>query len=299
LGISISAAGCGTVVDSSGTEGTGSPTGVGGGTSSSTSTSTGTGQGGGSSGWTTLITGDWQLAPGTENTSDGHALTLNRDMYIGAIRPIAPLGTHHTVLMRNGTGASGFIYGSGVGTNELTFPQGVGLKLSAGDTLYLQLHIFNTTAQMLTGTSGVEVLEIDPADIQNEAELFLPGTMSFAIPPNQVYSASGTCTVNAPQTLFAVNPHMHQLGTHLKTTLTVGGVDMLLHDGDYSFDHQEFIPFEPVVLQPGDTITTECTWTNNTPQTVYWGESSTTEMCFSSMYRYPAQNSGGPGICTN
>jgi hypothetical protein len=92
---------------------------------------------------------------------------------------------------------------------------------------------------------------------------------------------------------------MHQLGVHLKTTLTVGGVNQVIHDDAYSFDHQAFIPFGPVAMQAGDKITTECTWNNTTPQTVSWGESSTTEMCFSIMYRYPAQADFGPaGICS-
>lgn len=47
---------------------------------------------------------------------------------------------------------------------------------------------------------------------------------------------------------------MHQLGAHFKTTLTIGGAPMVLHDGDYAFQHQAFIPFDPIKLGPGDTI---------------------------------------------
>jgi hypothetical protein len=302
LGVSIGVAGCGGGVDSATTEGAGasSSSGAGGGTTAGSGNAASSGAGGSSAGnWTTLMTGDWTLAPGSEKTSDVHTLTLTRDIYVGAIRPIEPVGTHHTVLALNGIGAGGIIYASGVGTNALEFPPGVGLKLPAGETLILQLHLFNTSAQMLAGTSGIEIIEVDPADIQDEADLFLPGPMTFAIPPNQTYTHSGTCTVNAPQNLFAVFPHMHQLGTHLKTTLTIGGTDQVLHDGDYAFDHQAFIPFPSIAMQPNDTIKTECTWTNTTGQTVTWGESSTTEMCFSIMYRYPAQSDGGPGICSN
>lgn len=98
------------------------------------------------------------------------------------------------------------------------------------------------------------------------------------------------------QSLFAIFPHMHQLGTHFKTTLTVGGAPTVVH-GDYTFNHQAFISFDPVKLSPGDTITTECTWDNSTPQSVGWGESSTSEMCFSILYRYPAVQ--GKGFCQN
>jgi copper type II ascorbate-dependent monooxygenase-like protein len=258
------------------------------------------GQGGDAREWTPLITGDWQLDAGTEKTHDIHSVTLGEDIYVGAIRPIAPLGTHHTVLALGGLGAGGIIYASGVDTNALEFPPGIGLKLAAGEQIILQLHLFNATGEALTGTSGIEVVRVDPADIQDEANLFLPGPMDFSIPPSQEYSHTGTCTVSQPQTVFAIFPHMHQLGSHFKATLTVGGAPQVIHDDDYTFDHQAFLPFEPVALSPGDTVTTECTWNNTTTDTIGWGESSTTEMCFSILYRYPALSDGDAfGFCNN
>lgn len=257
------------------------------------------GSGGGSSAeWTALIKADWQLAPGTEKTADNHFVTIEKDTYIGAIRPIAPTGTHHTVLGKGGFSGS-VIYASGVGTNPLVFPKGVGLKLAAGQTLALQLHLFNPSFETISGTSGIEIIEIDPADVEQEADIFLPGPLDFSIPPNQKYTATGTCTANAKQNIFAIFPHMHQLGTHFKTTVNVGGVDKVIHDGDYDFNHQAFIPFEAITLEPGDSVKTECTWQNTGANTVGWGESSTTEMCFSILYRYPAQPGGGVGFCTD
>jgi hypothetical protein len=83
---------------------------------------------------------------------------------------------------------------------------------------------------------------------------------------------------------------MHQLGTHLKTTVHTAGADKVIHDGAYNFEHQEVIPIQPITLAVGDTITTECTWNNTTAATVGYGESSTTEMCYSILYRYPRGN---------
>ena len=82
--------------------------------------------------------------------------------------------------------------------------------------------------------------------------------------------------------------------TAVAAAMVVAG--QVLHDDEYAFDHQAFIPFEPITLEPGDKVTTECTWKNTTTQTVTWDESSTSEMCFSILYRYPAQGSGA-GLC--
>lgn len=248
-------------------------------------------------GWKPLITKAWSLPPGGENTSDLEITVVDRDIYFGGIRPIAPKGTHHTLLARGANVASGnIIYASGVGTNALMFPTGKGLKLTAGDLVGLQLHVFNTTDTSLAGTSGVEIFEVDPKDVADEVDLFLPGPKDLMIPAEQTTTLSGTCTVRERQTVFALFPHMHQLGTHVKTTLTHAGVPKVIHDAPYRFDEQAFLSIDPTTLEQGDTITTECTWTNPSKQVVTYGESSTTEMCYSIMFRYPAQSQE---FCTN
>ena len=81
-------------------------------------------------GWVVLVSGDWTLAPGTEDMQRAHR-TLDQDLYVRAIRPLAPPGTHHTVLTRYtgshadgtvrcsvGTNGQSMIYGSGVGSPE-------------------------------------------------------------------------------------------------------------------------------------------------------------------------------------
>ncbi|MCX5741594.1 MAG: hypothetical protein NT062_03740 [Proteobacteria bacterium] len=247
--------------------------------------------------WSPLITKSWTLEPGTEHTSDINLVNLDEDVYVGGIRPIAPPGTHHTLVARGETAAidaGNIIYASGVGTEAVQFPPGAGLKLAAGTLVGLQLHTFNTGDVALQGTSGAEIYRVAPEDFTDEVDLVLAGSKTIALPPNTTTTVTGTCIVKARQTVFALFPHMHQLGTHFKTTLTVGGVAHVIHDAPYAFEHQPFLAIEPVVLEPGDTITTECTWNNTTASMVTFGESSETEMCFSIMYRFPAR---GDAFC--
>lgn len=238
--------------------------------------------------WEPLVTATWSLAPGEERTSQLSLSAVPEDVAITAIRPIAPPGTHHTLLAKGDASLTDgtFIYASGVGTSELAFPPGTAMKLQAGQLLGLQLHIYNNSDMTLTGTSGIEVMTADPATIEHDVDLFLPGPRDLNIAPG-VATAQGTCTVTAPQTVFALFPHMHQYGTHLKTTLTVGGVPRVVSDDPYSFEHQKIVSFAPIALAPGDTITTECTWNNTTASPIGYGESSDTEMCYSILFRYP------------
>lgn len=249
---------------------------------------------GGDQSWAPLVTGDWTLPAGGENSSDNHLIVLDRDIYVGAIRPIEPVGTHHTVLSIEG--GSGIIYASGVGTNAVTFPEGVGLKLAQGTRLNLELHIFNPSGDAISGTSGIEIVEVAEADVIHEADLFLPGPFAFQLPPGQETVTSGTCAIETEQTVFALFPHMHQLGKHFKLTVNKAGQEQIVHDAAYDFNEQAFTVFEPITLSPGDSITSECTWVNTTGQTVGWGDSSNNEMCFGIMYRYPAQ---GNDFCDN
>jgi Copper type II ascorbate-dependent monooxygenase, C-terminal domain len=239
--------------------------------------------------WTTLLSKNWSLQPLEEKENELAIDTLDREFVVGGIRPIAPPGTHHTLLFRGLTGTNA-IYASGVGTGELIFPPGKGLRLTSGTTLGLQLHIYNTGDEVMTGLSGVEVLEVDSASVTEEIDLFLPGPKDgdLQIGPG-VTTHSGTCTLTSTQSVFALFPHMHKWGTHLKTTLKIGGVDQVLHDGAYDFEHQDVITFAPIQMASGDSIKTECTYNNDTGALIQYGESSDTEMCYSIMYRYPKQ----------
>jgi hypothetical protein len=250
----------------------------------------------------TLIDSDWTLSPGTEKYQCAR-LTVSEDIYIAEFDAIGPLGTHHTVLTvgepngadgsfpcDTGTNADAMIYGSGVGTNPIKFPSGVAMKVAAGQQLLINLHLFNTSDQELTGTSGTLARLVPASAVQNEAEVILAGkTFTLSVPPGPSTS-TGTCAMNGDVTLFAVGPHMHQMGTHLKVTAnssTAGS--QVIHDAAYNFFEQRVeVMSQSVAMSQGDTVQIECTYNNTSSSTIAFGESSNEEMCFAGIYRYPA-----------
>jgi len=258
--------------------------------------------------WQTLVSGEWTIAAQTEDYLCVRK-TVDRDMYIGGFRALAPNGTHHTVLTVGAkSGSDGvescnsfqnhlsLVYGSGVGTSEYTMPEGVAVKVSAGQQLLLNLHLFNVGETDLSGISGTEVLEVPAADVVHEAEAVLMGPVQFSIPPgNQV--VTGSCTPNVSATIFGVFPHMHYLGTHMKVDVAATGATTNLHDGPYDFEDQQIYPVTPTAIDVGDVVEVTCSYTNATDQTVSFGESSEAEMCFAAVFYYPAQ--GKPYICSD
>ena len=249
--------------------------------------------------WERFIEGDWSLPPGGEQERGCFKKLITEDVYVSAIRPVHPLGTHHTLLtLGDGktdcTSAviSGLVYAAAVGSPGLDLPPGVALKFPKGKYLNLGLHLYNTSQDSITGTSGMEIVRMDAKDVKYEAEATLAGTFDLKIPPGRQV-ASGECKVTADQSVFAIFPHMHQMGVHLKTTFTIGGKSTVVHDAPFSFSEQLQIPLDPVVtFHPGDSVGTECTYENGTANTATFGESSNSEMCFTVLFRYPKQDLG-------
>ena len=166
--------------------------------------------------------------------------------------------------------------------------------MKKGQQLHLNTHLFNTGANPLSGTTAVKVVTVPPDAVKHEAELHIWGkTTGLTIPPNtKDWEQTHTCTFATgltQPTLFLVQPHMHQLGTHLAVTHTpVGLAPEKVFDEDYSFDAQvhEVIPERK--LNAGDTLSITCTYDNPTAQTVEYGESTKDEMCFGLLWTYPA-----------
>jgi hypothetical protein len=257
-------------------------------------------------GWLRLIQAEWELAA----KSEGYRCvrkTMPEEVYITGFAPLNPAGTHHTTLHVEtagafpdgvtvcgvGSGGTRRLQGAGVGTEPTMLPAGVAMKVAAGEQLMMNLHLFNFGDQPLAGTSGMRVKRVPLAQVANEAEVVLIGPLTLDIPPGRV-TQSGRCTLRSPATLFSLNPHMHQLGRHMKVTVqAAGGGARVLHDEAYDFTHQLLHQIEPVQLAAGDSVNIECTYENQTAREVRWGDSSLDEMCFVGVGLYPAFGAGG------
>lgn len=259
-------------------------------------------------GFVKLMEGDWTLNPGQEAYFCIYS-TVPADIDISAFRPLAPPGTHHTVLTKAtssmpdgiypcnvGTNGTTMIYGSGVGAPDFEFPEGIGLRLAAGTRLLNNLHLYNATDQVLTGKSGALYKPAAAGEITNFAELVLAGPTIGLSVPTGTSTQSGDCQVsrisNTPIQVFALSQHMHKLGKHMKSVVTrAGSPDIVLQDIAYDFEEQKFHHTPALVeLRPGDKLTTHCTFDNTTGAQVSFGESSDDEMCFTDLYYYPAKN---------
>ncbi len=194
------------------------------------------------------------------------------------------------------------ITGWAPGRGDFRLPEGVGLELPApGALLAVEFHYFNSGAPGAQDGSGVEVCTTSKFR-PNTASITWLGTHDINIPGRQMGTASGTCTplrkgmnANDPIHVIFSWPHMHKLGTHMKSVVmrAAGGQDVM-YDGAFDFNAQQ-VHETPVTLMPGDRVTTTCTFMNTTDLPVLFGQSTTQEMCYNFAYAWPAHALDNPG----
>ncbi len=269
-------------------------------------------QGGGAdasipAGFTSLIQRAWTVPAGSEIYRCTR-VTVQEDTYISTFRSLSPVGTHHTVLSVNtnpsnpdgdyncsaGDIEHSMLFASGVGTDDLDFPSGVAIKVNAGDQLDLNLHLFNVTDSPITGTSGTLVKTLELAEVQQLAENVFGGQFAIFLQsmPGVQQVVNGGCTFSQDATVITLWPHMHQLGQHMKVVHEKAGGDVTVLDQAFNFEEQRNYPVTPFVVSAGERLDVDCTYVNGTGSTVTFGDSSSQEMCFVGIYRYPATGQG-------
>jgi hypothetical protein len=106
----------------------------------------------------------------------------------------------------------------------------------------------------------------------------------ITIPPHATnQDVTGTCThTGAPVRLLTASPHAHKNAHHMKFTVEKkGGMSIVMYDAAFDFSEQTTYALNPpVVVEDGDRIITTCTYSNETDQTITFGENTGNEMCF-------------------
>jgi hypothetical protein len=170
------------------------------------------------------------------------------------------------------------ITGWAPGNEPAVLPPDVGLGIP-GQGLTLEVHYNNMVGAGQTDKSGVELCVTEQLR-PHEAQISWLGTQQL----NKV-SASGTCTANlsGPVNILFSWPHEHLQGRHLTTVINrANGTKETLIDQPFDFNAQ-IVYSTPTVINPGDTLTTTCTYAQPTP----FGQGTTSEMCYNFVTAYP------------
>ena len=206
-------------------------------------------------------------------------------------------GTHEpSIGSQLGDSGAQMVAGWALGGDDIEFPSDVGLLLPTSGLLNFSWHYYNQADSSQKDASAAQVCVVDQSMRENIASWSSLGTEDLGgtvgMPARQRNEYSGTCRnrSSGPITLWGFLPHMHQLGRHMKTVVSrVDGKQEVVFDKPFDFNSQIHYPLDPmIVLQPGDSITSTCSFENTTNAPVPYGSSSDQEMCYQFTFAYPA-----------
>ena len=202
-------------------------------------------------------------------------------------------GTFDTPLLNASVG----IFSAGPGSSDLVMPDGIGLHVPQASRIVLEIHYVNATDAPEADRTGVEVC-VTSKKRPIEAASHQLGKIDFRLPAHQRTEVSSVCRPRMQQGdihLMNVTPHMHLTGRQFKLILNrASGEHVTLFDQPYVFAEQRSydLPTDgsaaDVVMKPGDTLTSVCTFENETDATVSAGIRTEDEMCQPMVVAWPA-----------
>jgi hypothetical protein len=212
-------------------------------------------------------------------------------------KPESAAGTHETTIGTTIGDSSTLLAGWAVGGDNLIFSDDVGLELPESGMLNAQWHFYNQGSETESDASSLQVCVVPRDKRKNIAGITFLGTENLngllGMPAKTVSKYSGSCLNDSggPITIWGFTPHMHKLGRHMNTVIKrMDGSTETVFDKDFDFNNQITYPASPlIVLQPGETIVSTCTFDNDTNAAVPFGPSTNQEMCYNFTMSYPAK----------
>jgi Copper type II ascorbate-dependent monooxygenase, C-terminal domain len=182
------------------------------------------------------------------------------------------------------------------GSDVLSTPNGMGIKLLAGADLVIQVHYPAGSGPQSDSTRiniefGTDLFTREIAITAPLEHLFTMTNGPLIIPPNEVRTFHNQYTTTIPATITAIGPHSHLICTSMKSWAITPAQDSipLVSIPDWDFHWQGMYQFRrPIYLPIGTVLHGEATYDNTVnndqnpnqsdPQWVFLGESTTNEM---------------------
>jgi hypothetical protein len=231
----------------------------------------------------------------------------SEDIYVNHIETAMRPGTHHLILYdfkngatlpqqdilrdlrdENGNNINAtfqslanqvFMFGTQFRSTDYTYPAGVAQKIPAGKGLDLNSHYVNYGTEPINGEVYVNLHTIDESQVIHEAKNLFLNRAVITLPANKETTLKSDYTFNDNRSIFMLTAHAHKLMTEFKIFIKGGDRDGELIYYTNDWEHPEIKEYDtPIVLKPGEGLTAEATYNNNTNNTVNFGLLSTDEM---------------------
>lgn len=170
--------------------------------------------------------------------------------------------------------------GGGTDVNtDVTLPAGVALKIAPATPVDLNAHYFNRTNFVLTGQNYLNMYTVPRASVQYVAKTLDLNNFDINIPPYTRRTFTKTFTFNSITRVVMLTSHFHKLGETFVIKIAGGTRNGEVVYTNSDWEHPLVKSFAtPIVLQPGEGLTSEVTYYNPSSLGVGFGFTSQDEM---------------------
>lgn len=193
-----------------------------------------------------------------------------------------------------GGGAPNQLAGWVPGSGGMELDEGLAIVVDPGSVIIAQIHYSRSGGDAVTDATEIRLRVTDQAPTQaiRTTALLVHDLDIPAGSENVVFSSQVPYYGAAPLDIRSVAGHMHQLGTRISAREIGGDDECLLDIPEWDFHWQGgYEPTVPISVASGSRLELTCEYDNSAtnqpyvggtqsaPMDVYWGESSTDEMC--------------------
>lgn len=180
------------------------------------------------------------------------------------------------------------------GGGATLLPEGVGLKVSPGAKVALQMHYHVDSEQLSAQVPPADQTQVAfqlSAEAQGWATTQPWTDIAWVLGAGMEIPAQSTGVThefrytiqnNQGFAIRSASLHMHELGREARFSVVHpdGTESCLLHEDHWDFNWQRAYALRhPVIVEPGDEVVLRCTWDNPTDHDVKWGDGTLDEMC--------------------
>ena len=180
-----------------------------------------------------------------------------------------------------------FFGGSMTPTGGYAFPPGVALRLPANAALDFNVHYVNTSAAPITGEAYANLYTVEPSQVQQVASTINLANLNLQLPPMQRTTVTKTFPMSTTTRVLVLSSHMHKMGERFVIRISGGTRDGEVVYDNNDWEHPRVVTFDsPIVLKPGEGLTSIITYNNTTNHAISFGLTSEDEMGIIFGYTY-------------
>jgi hypothetical protein len=171
-------------------------------------------------------------------------------------------------------------FGGGTDVNtDVTLPDGVALQFAPNTPLDLNAHYFNRSSYVLKGENYVNFYTIPASSVKYIANTLDLNNTDIALAPNERKTFIKTFKFNTITRVVMLTSHFHKLGEKFVIKIAGGSRNGEIVYTNTDWEHPAVISFKnPIVLNPGEGLTSEVTYNNTSSKSISFGLTSEDEM---------------------